>query len=193
MDFFNENLRCLLWEKDDERSRFVAPSQRIDVWLRRLNTWIGDEARAKALLLGESPQADELSCLAQVSGRDEETLRNGRLAADRNILTQNLCFLFGTVEHGQMSAVAERLGVNQSTIQRWRSGTKPGVDKRSAILAEFGLPATCDLDDEALFLSLAPIGLRQKQDWLKRRIDELDTHELNELFPALRRIFGDKK
>ena len=182
MDYFNENLRYLLWDRDHERSQSVDPGQRFDTWSMRLNAWIGDASRARALLLGESPSDGEVDRLHEVTGRDEETLRHGRLAVERSILTENICFLLATVERGQMAALAERIGVNQSTIQRWRTGSKPGADKQSAILAEFGLPANYELSRDALFLSLDPIGLRQKRDWLKQKIDQLDANELNEVF-----------
>jgi len=192
MDYFNENIRYLLCKKDEDRSRAVDPATRLASWSKRLETWIGDAGRSRILLFGGPPSDREIARLTEISGRDVETLRNGRLADECSILTENISFLFATVEHGQMSAVAERLGVNQSTIQRWRSGSKPAANKQSKIAEEFGLPPSIDLNDNTLFLSLDPISLRQKREWLKARVEELDQHELTELFPALRRILGEK-
>ena len=82
--------------------------------------------------------------------------------------------------------MAESLGVDQTTISRWRNGTQcPARKKIQAILDYFNLPGTIDLKNDFLFLSTVPIGEAEVKAWLKNKIEVLDSERLRELTPAL--------
>lgn len=175
------NLKYLLQKKGvsrDERVRTLAES-----------LGCGQE-KAQALLEGDQNDLskEELKALAKLSGMSEEAVLSGDLMKIEkvDIFARNLEFLLDRLPHGKKKHLAESLGVDQTTISRWGSGTqRPTKNKTIAILNYFNLPSTTDLESEPLFLSTMPIGEAETKKWLKAKIDELDRESLRALTPAL--------
>jgi len=180
-----ENFRYLLWRE--------SPTDK-GSWEAIATKWIGPEAAMRLLQhdIGWIKDVSALAeTLAEATGREMEDLVYKSLVDQENILQQNIDCLFAGLDHGQRNEFAKSLGVDVSTISRWRRGKlKPSADRIRALHSCFGLSHDVDLQSTPLFLSPFPVSQSQRRDWLKRRIDELTLLELNELFPALRRLLG---
>ena len=95
--------------------------------------------------------------------------------------------------HGEKKRFAEKIGVDATTISRWRKGAqKPTGKKITAILDYFNLPESTDLSREPLFLTNMPIGEAETKQWLHEKIDDLDGETLMSLLPALIRLLMSK-
>lgn len=182
---FTENLRYLVWEK---------ASNARDTWPGLVMTWIGcNRARARELIWGKGKPVDEdeLEALANASGREVLMIADHRLLQPPEILRWNIDYLFAGLDHGSKGEFARAIGVDVSTISRWRRGVaKPSRAHITKLCEQFALDVGTDLESQPLFLSPTPVSLSQRRDWLKRRIEHLSPQELNELFPALRLLLG---
>jgi transcriptional regulator with XRE-family HTH domain len=181
----SENVRYCLW-KDPQ----FGPDARGD-WARRLAERSGvREERVLSLFDGGGLEDEEIRSLAGALGRAEEELRYSELAAAEETLTENLRYLLGTVEHGGQRRLAEELGVQDTTIFRWKKGdTRPRPKQLQALIRALGLPPQADLERERLFLTFRPVTLRERRAYVQQLIDQLDLDELAVLIPALERMF----
>lgn len=181
---FNENLRYLLWKRE--------PGHR-EKWRDLVCTWAYvDPFRAKKLLHGAEPKEHEIQRIADTLNLEQETLLYSRLLKPSEILFRNIDYLFDGLDHGMKGEYANLLGVDLSTISRWRRGkarpTRSHIDKLGA---KFLLDPELNLEDQPLFLSPTPTSVAVLRVWIKTKIDQLTPVELHELFPAFRRLLGD--
>jgi hypothetical protein len=181
-----ENLRYLLWRRGVDRQR----------WVEHLAHWIRCERhRAADLLRKGDLEPAEAEALSRATGHSEEDVRFARLAeeARTKVLLENLRYLVRSLERGQKKALAADLDVHATTISRWCSDTqRPEKSKLVRLLRYFGLPSGTDLSTEPLFLSLSPISVTARKEWLRDHVDRLDAETLSELFPALERLLEDR-
>lgn len=181
-----ENMRYLLW---------VDHGQDREKWVKVVMAWFDcSHFEAASLVSGDAHRiefARILETLVRKTNVNETDLTGGSLCPIAKILPSNIDYLFAGLDHGQRNEFAKSLGVDVSTISRWRRGKlKPSADRIRDLHSCFGLSHDVDLQSTPLFLSPFPVSQSQRRDWLKRRIDELTLLELNELFPALRRLLG---
>jgi transcriptional regulator with XRE-family HTH domain len=179
----SENLRYLLWRAGVDRQN----------WPAQLAEWADcDQQRAKALLKEAELLPDEQEQIAERMNVTEEDLQFKRLVEGLDILWENLRYFFESLEHGEGKKLAADTGTDQVTVSRWRTeGQRPRKYNQVALCHFFGLPSDTDLEHDPVFLSMSPISDRRRRDWLRERIDLLDAAELQDLFPALERLFRD--
>jgi len=178
------NVRFLLWKKGVARAEWASK-------LAALLGWSDDAA--ELFLTGESGALGdkELKSLARFGGVAEGDLTAKDLlaAANLDLFHANLSFLIDLLPHGEKKRFAEKLGVDATTISRWKNGAqKPTKRKLTAILRYFGLQDETDLSSVPVFLSAGPVGTVETRNWLHVRIDRLDAEILQGLFPALSRL-----
>jgi len=132
--------------------------------------------------------------LADALEVDEENLRFADLPRDRgNVLSENLRLLFSTLGHGGKKAIALELGIDPTTISRWLSGAyEPQLASLRQLVSYFGLPPDTDIQEDPIFLSVEPISVIERRNWLHGRVNALSSNELRELFPALVRILEER-
>lgn len=179
------NLRFLLWRAGVPRDR----------WEEHLADWVGGEgARAKALLLGAKINYGEQERVAEKAECTAEELQTERLWEGRvNVLRENLKYLTDKKQVGEkLSDIARGTGISSVTLSRWRSGTQEPEDRQLSKLARhFGLGADTNLRTDPMFLSLSPVGVLMRKEWLHRKVDELNDEALHELFPAFERLMKE--
>lgn len=177
-----ENLRFLLWREGVKREN----------WVEQLADWVGSSSvRAEKLIRVGDLQFGELERLTQRLGVDESDLQYTILFKElgTDILKENLIFLLDALEHGSQKKLAATLRAKESTVSRWKRGkTRPQKEHIDGLCSYFHI----DLESEPLFLSLDPLTEIQKKSWLHQRIDELDSDQLHDFFPALQRLLGGK-
>jgi len=178
------NVRFLLWKKGVARAEWVSK-------LAALLGWT--EVAAESFLTGESAVLGdkELKALVRYAGVSEADITSKDLlvAASLDIFHENVSFLIDLLPHGEKKRFAEKLGVDATTISRWKNGAQnPTKRKLTAILRYFGLQNETDLSSLPVFLSAGPVGTVETRYWLHVRIDRLDAVILQGLFPALARL-----
>ena len=105
------------------------------------------------------------------------------------ILEKNLQYLFGTLEHGENAEFVEVIGVNPSTLTRWKQGkTKPDKYAQNQIARYFGLRDAEDLKQQLLFLGIEPVSTKQKKQHCKKMIDEMEKDEFEAVYRALEKM-----
>ena len=108
-----------------------------------------------------------------------------------DILEKNLQYLFSTLEHGENTEFVEEIGVNPSTLTRWKQGkTKPDKYALSQIAKYFGIKDVDDLRTQFLFLELEPVSTQQKKQQCKKMIDEMDKDAFEAIFVALGKMLN---
>ena len=190
MNTLARNLRFLLLEKKVKPANWAATLASV---LRSKS-----EEKARALLAGEQVNlTDGEKEYLGTYGADLERFKNQEIwkkAEENKILEWNLTYLFDGLLHGEKKKFAEQVGVNATTISRWKKGTQqPTKKKTAAILEYFNLPESTNLKAEPLFFSTMPIGEAETKKWLHEQIDKLSSSDLRELFPALERLLRERK
>ncbi|MHB8834932.1 MAG: helix-turn-helix domain-containing protein [Candidatus Methylomirabilia bacterium] len=180
------NIRFLLWKKGVVRAGWVAKLEALLGWT---------EEAAERFLTGETGALGDkdLKALARFGGVADGDLTAKDLLATANLdlFHENLSFLIDLLPHGEKKRFAERLGVDATTISRWKNGAqKPTKRKLAAILRYFGLPNETDLASAAVFLSSGPIGTAELREWLHGQIERLEGDLLLGLYPALSRLLS---
>ncbi len=105
------------------------------------------------------------------------------------ILVMNLQYLLGTLKYGENAEFVESIGVNQSTLTRWKQGkTKPDKYAQKQIAQFFGLKDAEELKTQLLFLDLEPVSVQQKKVECKELIDNMDRKSFELIYAALKKI-----
>jgi transcriptional regulator with XRE-family HTH domain len=122
-----------------------------------------------------------------------KSLRFADLVSDScNVLVENLKFLFDTLGRGGKKSVAEELGVAQTTVSRWLNGSyEPQAYNLRQMIIYFGLRPDTDLRETPVFLSVEPVALTERRNWLHSRLNALSSADLRDLYPALRRLLEE--
>lgn len=180
------NVRFLLWKKGVARAE----------WAPKLASLLGwSEDTAESFLTAESGTLGEreLKALARLGGVTEGDLTSKDLltTANLDLFHENLSFLIDLLPHGEKKRFAEKLGVDATTISRWKNGAqKPTKKKVSAILRYFFLADDSDLEQVPLFLSAAPVGADEMRAWIRVKIEGLSVDVLRDLLPAFRKLLA---
>lgn len=185
------NVRYLLWKKKvspEHWQSWLAGHTSLDqITVRGLTDGSLSDDRVTSVQLRELARAFELE-------EEGETLRFSDLVRDgTKILMENLRFLIGNLGHGEKKVLAKELEIDPTTVSRWLNGTyEPQSPTLQQLMTHFGLPSKTDLRHDPIFLSAEPVSDAERRHWLFRRIDELSSSEIRELYPALRRMLEDR-
>ncbi len=158
--------------------------------------WCGDLVTPG--LADETIALDQLSELARALGLDEDPselrFRDFLTNSGRNVLAENLSFLFNDLERGSKKKLADSWRIDPTTISRWLNGTsEPQGPGLRHIVSHFGLPPDTNLRIDPVFLSLDPVSVMAKRNWVRDHLEKLSEQDLQQLYPALRRLLGDGK
>lgn len=105
------------------------------------------------------------------------------------IITRNLQYLLSMLEHGENAEFVKIIGVNPSTLTRWKQGkTKPDRYAQKQIATFFGLKDAESLWKDLLFLDLEPVTTQQKKNECKKLIDNLDRKYFEAIYVALKKV-----
>lgn len=187
----SQNVRYLLWRKKVPREQWQS-------WLVGHTSL--DQTVARTLIGGtladDRISPDQLRDLARAFELEDEgeTLRFGDLVRNgTNTLQENLRFLFDSLGFGGKKVLAADLGIDPTTVSRWLNGTyEPQSPTLHHLVSRFGLPPETDLREDPIFLSAEPISYVERRRWLQKRIEALTPAEFRDLYPALRRMLGER-
>ena len=190
-----DNVKVLLWQNKEDFSSKSYPEY-IDFVAKQCGM---TPAHFRDILRDE----------AEASDQDEKRIRdffsdyNDRLSAIRyeflfrdfikqsadDILAENLRYLLKTIEYGENAEFVEAIGINPSTLSRWKQGkTKPDKYAQKQIAQFFGLNDSEVLRTELLFLDLEPVSTQQKKQACKKMIDDMDRKSFDAIYAALKKV-----
>ena len=185
----SNNLRLTLWRQGVPRAEWVG-------WVAARCELRPDLVRAVVEGNASDDQVGDAECsqLARAIGMtsEAETLRFADMvAAECDVLRENLAYLMNALGHGGKKALAAKFSVDPTTISRWLNGTsQPSEATLRQLATHFGVPAGTNLRSDPVFLSLDPVALSERRQWLVSRLESLPADELRDLYPALRRMLG---
>lgn len=185
----SNNLRLTLWRQGIPRTQWVGwIAARCELGPELVRSVVGGSAL--------DDQVGDAGCsqLTRAIGiaAEAETLRFADMVGTEcDVLRENLAYLMNALGHGGKKALAAKFSVDPTTISRWLNGTSQPNDTTLRELATyFGVPAGTDLRSDPVFLSLDPVALTERRQWLVSRLESLSADELRDLYPALRRMLG---
>src|SRR5262249_49372228 len=107
------NMRLFLWRGGYPR----------DKWLAILGAWLGIEIeRARELLNNGVLTVQEGQRLSDHTRQPVEELLQADLLAGTDVVCENVRYLLSGIQHGEQQKVAKEIGVDTTTVSRWRSG-----------------------------------------------------------------------
>jgi hypothetical protein len=190
------NIRFACWERDERRER----------WAALLAGWLGPRAgggpakqddylRLAGRVLSDlqALSHDQVNVVAAALNRDPQELfyENWPHSKPGLVLHQNLVRLLADPGEQTKTQLAKELGVSPATLSRWIGGSQlPDTTARRMIASLFGLRDPEELENSPIFLSYLPVTHGERVAWLSSRLRALSSRELQELFPALMRIFS---
>lgn len=197
MSYLAENIKVLLWKNKGELSNKTYEEYIGHVACQcsmkpdRLCAILRDESEATSL------EAARLTDFFQDYGYDLSAIQYMRLfdeLIDRSeeiLLAKNLQYLLQSLSRGKNAAFVEAIGVNPSTLSRWKNGsTRPDPDSQRKICAYFGYSDIRVLKRSFLFLGLEPISSEQRKQQCKDLIDHMDKDLFEKLYPALVKLLN---
>ena len=197
MSYLAENLKVLLWKGKGELSQrtyrqyldFVA--LRCSLTPDHLRAILRDQEKAtsdeeRALCSYFSDYSDLLSAINYDFLFAELVEQSGE-----ELLEKNIQYLLSTIGWGKNSEFVEKIGVNSSTLTRWKQGkTKPDKYAQSQIAHYFGFRDAQELRSKFLFLDFEPVSSEQKKQECKSLIDKMSKEDFELIFPALQKLLN---
>ena len=185
----SNNLRLALWRQGIPRTQWVGwIAARCELGPELVRSVVGGSVSDDQV--GDA----ECSQLAKAIGMaaEEETLRFGDMVGTEcDVLRENLTYLMNALGHGGKRALATKFSVDPTTISRWLNGnSKPNAATLRELATHFGVPTGTDLRSDPVFLSVDPVSLSERRQWVISRLESLSADELRDLYPALRRLLG---
>ena len=182
---FSLNLRYILWQQGKPQ----------ESWGAEVVAWANcSEDRVWQLLKSEQPRQPEIESISQATGYGQDELVFSDLLQESglDIWQENVVYLVNSLGHGENGKLAQALGIQGSTISKWkRRSQTPEKTHKLGIQSFFGVPTAIDMEHHPLFLDLSPISAMEQRVWLQKQIEQLDSQTLQQLFPALERLFRD--
>lgn len=106
-----------------------------------------------------------------------------------DLLAKNIQYLLKSLTRGKNAKFIETIGVNPSTVSRWKQGTtKPDRDSQNRICQYFGYPDARILRSSFLFLGLEPVSTEQRKQQCKELINSMDRETFDRMYPALLKL-----
>lgn len=141
------------------------------------------------------PTAKELSLIVKTFrklGYDLETIETKLLFPDitetagNELMDLNIQHLIHTIPYGQHQHFLESIGMNPSTLSRWkRQKTRPDTYAKEQIASYFGFESSDELMLSFLFLGVEPITDTHKKLYCQNRIDQMDNEAFGKIYPVL--------
>ena len=195
MSCLADNLQALIFISKNER-----PKQRYSEYVDLIASCCGmTPEHFRSILRDKTPPTNkEVSALCDYFNEYSDNLAaieyvylfpELKNLSKEEILEKNLKYLFSTLEHGENAEFVAMIGVNPSTLTRWKQGkTKPDRYAQTQIARYFGLKDAEDLKQQLLFLGLEPVSTKQKKQQCKRMIDKMDKDEFEAVYHALEKM-----
>lgn len=190
MDQIIKNLYILMWlcvkgnaYDYSSENALVLFSERVGLQVERLRELLS----GKAVLSDQ--EIDRISCIFGFS-KEELCLSNLLDEFKVNVLSENIGYLFRQLPRGGLAEYAKWSGVDPSTINRWIHGQTPGKQNLEKIREYFQLNDSEDLEESLLFLSLGPVGDRQRKNECMRLLGELKEEEFSKMYHAIKKLLS---
>ena len=177
------NVRYLLWRAPVPRARWASTLQQILLGVEHIPV--------QELLRHGTADPAVIHVLARSFNVEADVLKSFDLlaaAARVDVWRENLKCLLELQPRGAKKRIASYLRIDQGTVSRWLAGARPSRATQQLLKNYFVLDRDTELLKDPLFLLPDPPTPEQRKRWLAARILDLSQTELQELYPALKRI-----
>lgn len=197
MSFLSDNLKFLIWKNKGDLSQktYGEYIEHIAIQCKmepeRLRQILRDEASASgsevaALSVFFEDYGYDLAAIQYMPLFDELVKKAGNA-----LLAKNIQYLLQSLTRGKNAEFIESIGVNPSTVSRWKQGTsKPDPHSQSRICAYFGYTDPQILKSSFLFLGLEPVSTEQRKQKCRDLIESMEKESFEEIYPALVKLLN---
>ena len=195
MNHLAENMRYLIWASKAHRRN---STQNYSAYIEELSgRCCIDVDRFRKIISGDaSATSGEVESVKRVFSQfddeharflDTDYLYREAIEENKDLLVQeNILYLLKSIPWGDNREFVEELGIQDSTLTRWKSGKmKPSKYYQGKICKYFGIPDVDGLKTTFLFLGLSPTTVTEKKLHLKRLLDGIDRERLEAMYPAI--------
>lgn len=190
-----QNIKALLWLGNRNNSSLPYPE-----YVRKISDeCILQYSTFMEIIQGTRyPTAQELLSIVKVLrklGYDLEAIETKLLfpdlseTAEEELMDLNIQYLIHSIPYGQQRHFVESIGMNPSTLSRWKKQkTKPDTYAKEQIANYFGFQSPKELMLSFLFLGIEPFTDAHKKIYCQNQIDQMDNEAFREIYPALSKL-----
>ncbi len=187
------NLRYLLWKKDIPQ----------DNWVKKIVECLNSDnyQRAEKILRELKPSVQELENIKKNIPLTEDEymglmnidlIELAKVEQDLDVWQENFLFLLEKISSGEKGKFTAYINADISNFSKWKKKTqKPARNKQTIVKKYFNLSSDINLEQDLLFLSLDPISIEEKRQWICNSVNNLNSNTIQELFPAFKRLLKD--
>ena len=189
---FIQNLKTLLWLGN---RNFLNRSYQDYIRQVALSCSMEYDTFMKIVQGNYCPNPQELSQIIEalaILGYDLEGIETKQLfprlkdTAGPELLDLSIQHLILSIPTGQQGKFAKAIGVNQSTLCRWKQRkTRPDTYAKRQIANYFGFESQDEIMLSFIFLGLEPFTDAHKKLYCQNQIDLMDTEAFRKIYPAL--------
>ena len=197
MSILSDNLKVLIWQNQRELGN-MSYKEYIALVARQCGI---APLHFHALILDReevTSQEEEMICsFFSDSGYDLTTIHTHFIFDDlmernkQNLIDKNIHYLVSNLDWGENNDFIKFIGVNSSTVFRWKQGkTRPDAKKQMQICQYFGFSDTNVLWRGFLFFDLEPLSYQQKLKCCKKMLDDMPKEEFERIYPAICKLLS---
>lgn len=190
-----QNIKTLLWlgNRHNTNRSYVEYIQQISVSCRIKYETFMDIIQGSC-----SPTPHDLTQIVKTLGKlgyelDEIETKalfpDLKETAGEELMDLNIQYLIHSIPRGQQKKFVETIGMNPSTLCRWKQRkTKPDTYAKQQIAAYFGFETPEDIMLSFLFLGLEPYTDKHRRLYCQNQIDQMETEAFQKIYPALLKL-----
>lgn len=195
MGFLSKNLKVLIWKGKSEllnrsyEQYIDHVARQCSIPLEHFRSCLLDQSTLDYKEIGNLKRFFE-DCGYDLSAMEHEFIFDELIkSSTKELISLNIQYLLNALTWGDNSEFIEAVGVNPSTLTRWKQGvTRPDKESQRRICAYFGYPDAEVLTTGFLFLGLGPVSDQQRRRLCKTLIDDMNKQDFDKLYPALLKL-----
>jgi hypothetical protein len=182
---FAINLRYFLFQNEVPKEDWIA-------WLSgHLN--IPQDVSEKYLRVGCSDPIDqEKICDLFGVGLDDMMIAELYPNQDPELTILNVQSLLQSLNRGEHTLMAKSVGVDLTTISKWKRGVRPREEHLQKIQEYFHTPSYISLTKDLIYLELDPVTLTARKEYLIKLVNNVSSEMIERHYLSLKLLLEEK-
>jgi transcriptional regulator with XRE-family HTH domain len=107
------------------------------------------------------------------------------------LAAENVRYLLGSLVRGEHGKMADEIGVDLTTLSKWKKGVRPRLEHLKSIHKYFGISKSVSLDRDIVFLELEPLTPSSRRKYLTQLVEKMSADALEKHFFSLKVLLDD--